>query len=163
MIHIYYGNGKGKTSAAIGAGIRACGHGKKVILIRFLKTENSGEVGVLRNIPNFQVLGRPDSIPFYFCADDKRKEICEIAENESWEQAKKADCDMLILDEFLDVVNIIGEDDALEFLKKCNAELIITGHCRNEKIFAIADYISEMKKERHPFDKGCKAREGIEF
>ena len=163
MIQIYFGEGKGKTSAAIGAGVRALGRGKKVVIARFLKDNNSGEVLALSRMDGCKIIERPKNVPFYFCASEEEKAVLKETEKKTWREAKKERCDMLILDELLDAADLIGESEIEEFLKSSDSEIVITGHKKIERIFALADYISEIKKEKHPFDGGCAAREGIEY
>lgn len=153
MIQIYYGNGKGKTSCAVGSGMRASGAGMKVAFVQFFKDNKSSELSVLP----FDIYNAPDSLPF-------NPDISYLKwVNGALEYIQKSDADVIILDEFLDLVpEFISVSDALEILN-LNSEIIITGHKRIEEIFDRADYITYMKKERHPFDSGIKARKGIEF
>ena len=94
MIHIYYGYGKGKTSSAIGAGMRAKGAGKSVFFTQFLKDNKSSELSVLP----FDIFEAPESVPFN--PDSSYKEWTDSALN----AAKNSPCDFIILDEFLDVI-----------------------------------------------------------
>ena len=73
LLHIYYGNGKGKTSAAIGLGIRACGQNFKVVMAQFLKSDKSGEVKSLKCVPDFNILDLPENLPFYFKMSEIQK------------------------------------------------------------------------------------------
>ncbi|MGN0521403.1 MAG: cob(I)yrinic acid a,c-diamide adenosyltransferase [Eubacterium sp.] len=155
MIQIYYGYGKGKTTAAIGAGMRAKGAKMSVSLVQFLKNNKSSELSV---VP-FDVFEAPEGLSFN---PDK--------EYQPWvdgavEYILNCSSDMLILDEFLDVIGaFISVDKAQEILKNtCAKEIIITGHKKVEEIFALADYITLMQKEKHPYDKGINARKGIEY
>ncbi len=153
MIQIYYGNGKGKTSCAVGSGMRAKGAGMKVVFVQFFKTNKSSELSVLP----FEIYAAPDSLPFN--PDMSYSKWV----NGAVDYIKNADADMIILDEFLDLIpEFISVSDALEIMK-LDAEIIITGHKKNDEVFDRADYITYMKKERHPFDLGIKARRGIEF
>ena len=167
MIHIYYGNGKGKTSAAIGLGIRACGQDLKVVIAQFLKSDNSGEIKVIKNISNFCTLESPQKLPFYFQMNDSQKLEYNDFALTLFNNAKDFDGDVYILDELLDAVqlNIIPLDYVVTFLKENSSkkEIVITGHSVIEEIFSCADYISEIKKIKHPYDKGYIARRGIEY
>lgn len=160
MIHIYYGDGKGKTSAALGLALRACGAGKTVAFYSFLKDNSSAErlakcdIGFYRN---------PDKLPFLFNMTQQEK--CKYAE---WakcavDSAFSNDANVIVLDEFLDVLPLLGESfvDNLSFCPK--KEYVITGHSKCEPLWDKADYITFMSKERHPYDKGMIARRGIEF
>ena len=153
MIHIYYGYGKGKTTAALGLGMRAYGAGKSVNLVQFLKDNKSSE---LSSVP-FDVFKAPDSIPFN--PDETYLKWVDGAV----EYIKNCKSDVIILDEFLDVVpNFISVENALSLIDK-DCEIVITGHKEIEALFEKADYITHMDKIKHPYDKGVKARKGIEF
>ncbi len=153
MIHIYYGFGKGKTTAALGLGLRAKGAGKSVTLVQFFKSNKSSEL----NVAPFEVFEAPESIPFnpgkeYQAWVDKAVSFIE-----------KCESDVIILDEFIDVVpDFVTLEKALELLEK-ECEIVITGHKEIPELFEKADYITHMDKVKHPYDRGVKARKGIEF
>ncbi len=153
MIHIYHGYGKGKTSSAIGAGMRAKGAGMSVLLVQFLKDNKSSELSVLP----FDIFEAPESLPF-----NPDKSYSKWV-NSALEYVNNSSADMIILDELLDIIpEFISEDEALKLLgKKC--ELIITGHKKIPRLFEKADYLTGFEKEKHPYDKGVKARKGIEY
>lgn len=154
MIQIYYGDGKGKTTASLGAGMRAYGAGQRVLLVQFFKDNKSSELSALP----FDIFKAPDSLPFN--PDESYLEWV----NDAISYVKNSDCDMIILDEFLDLIpKFLSADDAISLLSDDKKEYVITGHKRVEELFEIADYISLVKKEKHPFDNGTKARKGIEF
>ncbi|MDD4700304.1 MAG: cob(I)yrinic acid a,c-diamide adenosyltransferase [Oscillospiraceae bacterium] len=167
MIHIYYGDGKGKTSAAIGLGIRACGQNLKVIMAQFLKSDKSGEINTLKCVPNFKVLDSPENLPFFYKMSDVQKDkyidFCLSLFND----AINFDSDVIIFDELLDAakLDIIPLEFIVTFLKEksLEKEIVITGHYVIDEIFSFADYITEVRKIKHPYDKGCAARRGIEF
>lgn len=155
MIEVYYGFGKGKTTASIGLGMRAVGAGLTVTLVQFLKDSKSSELAVLP----FDVFKAPDSLPFNPGKD------YQPWVNSALEYIKSCKSDVIILDEFLDVIgSFITADNAAAMIKGLNAkEVIITGHREISEIFEISDYITHMKKIKHPFDKGVKSRKGIEY
>lgn len=155
MIQVYYGFGKGKTTAAIGAGMRAKGAGMHVSMVQFLKDCNSCELSVLP----FSVFKAPDSIPFN---PDKRYQVWV---DKALDYILSCESELIILDEFLDVIgSFIEEEKAVSVLNALSGrEIIITGHRKNDAVFEHADYITQMKKERHPYDQGAAARKGIEF
>lgn len=153
MIHIYYGYGKGKTTAALGLGMRAKGAGKSVSLVQYLKSNKSSEL----NSVLFDVFSAPESISFN--PDESYKKWVEGAA----EYIRNCESDIIILDEFLDVIpDFISAESASELISK-DAEIVITGHKEIKELFDKADYITHMEKIRHPYDKGVKARKGIEF
>lgn len=154
MIHVYYGYGKGKTSSAIGAGMRAKGAGKSVFFVQFLKDNKSSELSVLP----FDVFSAPESVPFN--PGPEYKEWVDKALS----AVKDCKSDFIILDEFLDVIpNFVSIDDALSLIKKADCEIIITGHKEVKELFEKADYLTFFDKIKHPYDKGVKARKGIEY
>lgn len=160
MIEIYYGDGKGKTTAALGACIRALGAGKTALFVSFLKDNSSSERNTKSGIVFYE---NPDKVKFLFNMNEEEK-----AQYAGWVQAAldfalRADYDVIVLDELLDAAALLnsGELAALPFEEK--REYIITGHCKIDALFERADYITMMKKERHPFDRGQQARKGIEF
>lgn len=153
MIHYYYGYGKGKTSSAIGAGMRAKGAGMSVSFVQFLKDNKSSELSVLP----FDIFEAPDSLPFNPDASYKTWINSAI----EWVKASKSD--VIILDEFADIIpRFISLDDAKELLS-LDKEIIITGHAMISELVDIADYVTNFQKEKHPYDKGAKARLGIEY
>ena len=105
----------------------------------------------------FDIFEAPDSLPFN--PGDEYKEWVDKAVK----YIESNDSDMIILDEFLDLIpKFLSADDALNLLRK-NKEYILTGHTRIEPLFDKADYITNFQKEKHPYDKGVKARKGIEY
>ncbi len=169
MIHIYTGNGKGKTTSAIGLAIRALGHSKKVCLIQFMKKNFVyGEIQFLKNIPNIDIyqFGTVELVDINNPAD-----IDFVEAQNGLEKAKQvlsdANYDLVILDE-LNVVlyfRLLKIEQVIDIIKNANKglELVITGRYANEKLLALADLITEMKEVRHYYKKGIKARKGIEF
>lgn len=160
MIHIYYGDGKGKTTAALGLSLRACGAGKKVLFISFLKDNSSSERIALSKITFYN---NPDKIPFLFnMTEGEKLNYAKWCIN-ALENAALSHCNVIVLDEFLDVLNILDSEIIKTFIFDDKKEYIITGHSKNDLLFDRADYITEMIKEKHPYDKGVSARKGIEY
>lgn len=154
MIQIYYGFGKGKTSSAIGAGMRAKGAGYDVLFVQFLKDNKSSELNVLP----FDIYEAPESLPFN---PDKSYEEWV---NNALGYIKSSNAQMIILDEFIDVVDkFVSTEDAVDLIKNIKGEVIITGHREVKELFDIADYITFFEKIKHPYDKGVNARLGIEY
>lgn len=155
MIQIYYGFGKGKTTAAIGQGMRAKGAGKSVTFVQFLKDNKSSELSVLP----FDIFNAPDSLPF-----NPGKEYQAWVDS-AIDYIENSESDIIILDEFLDVVDsFLSVEKALDILNAlADREVVITGHKEIKELFEKADYITFMDKIKHPFDLGVKARKGIEY
>lgn len=171
MIHIYCGDGKGKTTAAIGLAARAAGCGMKVLFARFLKNEDSGELKVLDSVPEIEVLHLVRSYGFFNTLTEEEKEEVRQMYGELWERIKKrvsgGEFRVLVIDEFMAAYRygLIDRDEALEFLagKPEALEIALTGRDPAPELTALADYVSEIRKVKHPFDQGILARRGIEY
>ena len=167
MIHVYYGNGKGKTTAALGLAIRAAGHGRSVVIVQFLKNAPTGEEESLSKFPNIKIL-RGKSGGFTMT----EKEKAETAEIHNSNLKCACDivfggkCELLILDEGMDALRkgLLDEKMLRNLIFSCpGIEFIITGHQPVAWLIDAADYVTEMVKIKHPFDKGIAARPGIEY
>lgn len=171
LVHIYCGNGKGKTSAAVGLAVRAAGRGMKILVVRFLKTENSGEVEVLRSIPGITVTPCDRTFGFVFCMTQERKKEAALYYQNRFDMAVQeasfGQYDLLILDEILASCNygMVNEQSVRQFLQNRpeKLEVVLTGRDPSEKLLELADYVSEICMRKHPYEKGIQARKGIEF
>lgn len=169
LIHLYCGDGKGKTTAAVGLAVRAAGCGMQVLFARFLKNEHSGEIRILEGIPEIEVLHPEKSFGFFYTLSEEEKQEAKAVYGRLWEEiVRKAGegCDMLVLDEFAAAyeLNLLPRGAALRFLEeRGETEVVLTGRNPAPEIAALADYVSEIRKEKHPFDRGIPARRGIEF
>ena len=165
LTQIYYGDGKGKTTAALGQAIRCSGRDMKVLFIPFLKICDSGEYFANLNI---DIEFTSYEFGFWNSLNDSEKKLArEGAENKLSELYDKKNLyDMIILDELLDAVKLgcLKKENVLLFLKNKPEKLniVITGHCYDEEIFNFADCITEMKKIKHHYDFGVEAQIGIE-
>ncbi len=172
LIHIYTGEGKGKTTAALGLGIRACGSGMKVLLVQFLKNMHSSELEIIKKLePDFKVI-RGFSCPKFtweMNGEELGRSSREAAE--LLEQVKgivhKGEFDLVILDEIIGVVSMkfLPVEAVLDFVrnKPEKAELVLTGRDAHEELIKAADYVSEIRAVKHPFEKGIISRKGIEY
>lgn len=95
-------------------------------------------------------------------SEEEKKEYCDFLFS-TVENAFNSDADIIVLDEFLDVISLLGEKYVEEISFSPDKEYVITGHIKNDFLFDKADYITEMRKEKHPFDSGVAARRGIEY
>ena len=169
MVHIYCGDGKGKTTCAMGLAVRAAGHGRKVVVAQFLKGSNSGERAVLESLPTVNCLPVPETIKFIFAMDELEKAEARAQMTAAFAQAVEAgrDSDLLVLDELCGAITtgMVPLEDVLAFLdnRPEGLEVVITGRDPASELQERADYITEMRKVKHPFDKGVNAREGIEW
>lgn len=170
LVHIYHGDGKGKTTCGMGLCVRAAGAGKKVLIYQFLKDGSSSEFNVLRHIPQITLMAPRKEIKFTFLMTDAEKAECKNYYTEKFAEicnlVSDGDYDVLYLDEALHVLNngMLDESLVLEFLKNKpqKLEVIMNGYYPSEALQEAADYISQIKKEKHPFDLGVPARKGIE-
>lgn len=171
LIHIYCGDGKGKTTAAMGLGMRAAGRDKKVLLTQFLKDNETGELNSIEKLGvNFEVFkGIPVKKFFKFMSPEEQMVTKKEHEERFDEVTKKAideNYDLLILDEIIASTNLelIPLDKVIKFLenKPNGLEVVLTGRNPNEKLIGIADYVSEIKAVKHPYEKGINSRIGIE-
>ncbi len=167
MIHIYCGDGKGKTTASIGLIVRALGRGKKVVLAQFLKSWETGEVLCLQNMENITVLRAKNCNKFSFQMNDEEKQSLKKQHTKLLEEAKSLPCDLLVLDEAMGSYNgDLLDQEALRSLVESwdtDKELVMTGRDPDAFFIEKADYVSEIQCCKHPYTKGCKAREGVEF
>ncbi len=168
MIQVYIGDGKGKTTAALGLGLRANGAGKKVLLVQFLKDGQSSEIKTIRKLKNFDVkiFGKKG----FLDKNKLDKKDFDLA-NQGFNFVQKAIqnklYNLIILDE-INVVNSFGlikTKDILDLIKKTPSaiELVLTGRNASKKIIQSADLVTEMKQIKHYFEKGVKARKWIEY
>lgn len=170
LIHIYCGDGKGKTTAAVGLAVRCAGRGNKVLLVQFLKSRDSGELYSLAKLPDIEVMRGKESKKFTFQMNEEEKHALLIEHNKMFEQVlakiKNGGYSLLILDEVIGALNakVFEMPKLIEFLrhKPENLEVVLTGRNPAPELVEIADYVSEMRKVKHPMDKGILAREGIE-
>ena len=176
LVQIYFGDGKGKTTAALGTALRACGQGLKVHLVQFMKAgtgnpetkelDISGEINALSKFENFSF--KRFGSGKWVTQDNIEKHRQEAEAALDYLEEIMKDYDLIIADEILYAVkfDLLKEEDIIKLikLKPKNTELILTGsHKSFLKIFALADLITEVKKIKHPFDRGIKARKGIDF
>ena len=171
MKHIYYGDGKGTTTAAIGLAVRAAGSKMKVLFVQFLKTEFSGERHILSHTENVTLTFCPLELKFTFDMDDKEKaqaaKIFKGIFDNAVTTALTEKYDMVVLDEVFEAINahMLSESEVYEFITNApsSMEIVMTGHNPPQKFMDCADYITEFKKIKHPYDRGITGRIGIEF
>ncbi len=170
-LHLYTGDGKGKTTAAVGLAIRCAGIGEDVIFAQFLKTGESGELNLLRRVPHVEVIlpGKKFGFSWTMSPEDKKE-----AERTYYDylakilkRAQYGDYRMLILDEILDAIRLKLVDEVLfmQFLDEMpdEIEVVLTGRGPSQAMIDRAAYVTEMHKVKHPFDDGVKSRRGIEY
>ena len=172
LIHIYTGDGKGKTTAAIGLGIRAYGAGMNILMVQFLKGMHSSEIDTLELLKeHFEIRRSAELKKFVRDMTEKEKEACRIdmialfrGATEDIIGEKK---DFVILDEIMGAIStgMIAVADVLYLLeqKPDSVEIVLTGRNAPMELIERADYVMDIKSIKHPYDKGVTARKGIEF
>ena len=167
MLHLYCGNGKGKTTAAMGLALRAAGRGKRVVIAQFLKGADSGERFALAQLPQVTLLPVPNTVKFSFHMTKEERRAEAQRYQDLLEQIQRAaqDCFLLVLDEACAAVNtgLLPLEDLLSCLVSLECEVVLTGRDPAPQLVERADYITSMEAVRHPFEQGISAREGIEF
>ena len=167
LVHVYTGNGKGKTTAAFGLAVRMLGSGGRVIILQFMKApdvygeqkkiKECGAVIESFGLPKF-VHGKPepDDIEAARKALERAREVVSSGE---W--------DLVILDEICVALGfkMLGVEEVKGLIenKAKNTELVLTGRYCPEELFELADYVTEMKEIKHPYQRGTLARQGVEF
>lgn len=170
LVHYYYGNGKGKTTAAMGLAIRALGSGLRVLVVQFLKNGTSGEIGMLRQM-GANILAVEGLTGFTFSMTPEEKAACAAEQNLNLETAAAAaaegNCDLLILDEIGSALSLemVSRERLFALLanRAPTVEVVMTGHKLDPELHDAADYVTRMEKQKHPYDRGIMARKGIEF
>lgn len=167
-VHIYCGDGKGKTTCVMGLCVRAAGAGKKVLLHQFLKDNTSSERTIIDKLPGVTVMPGAKMDKFTFQMNEE--ELQALRESNDANLARLCDMakdyDMLILDESVYAMDmgLLSEDKLIEWLEKKpeHLEVVMSGRNPSDRLKEHADYISEIKKIKHPFDQGLSSRIGIE-
>jgi len=169
LIHIYCGDGKGKTTAAMGLALRAAGSGRRVLLLQFLKDGKSSELAPLARVPGIEIVPQTRSFGFSWTLTDKEREEARAYYTGLLEDAfrRAGDFDLLVLDEAMGACStgMVDESRLLALLKRRPAELetVLTGRDPSQALLDAADYVTEMRKIKHPYEQGVPARRGIEF
>ena len=171
LLHLYMGDGKGKTTAAMGLALRALGQGQRVLVAQFLKDGRSGELNALRSLPGAHVAAVEPIGKFVFRMTPEEK--AEARERQCAEARRLAELvaeeqpDLVVLDELALAMHMgmVSEADGWALIEAglTAGEVAVTGRSAPEKLIDRADYVSEVVKRRHPYDKGVQARKGIEY
>ena len=174
LIHLYMGEGKGKTTAAVGLAVRAAGAGKRVLFLQFMKGRDTGELHALDKLSGIEILRSEKDFGFYFQMTEEQKKELTLIHNGLLERALErtmaGEADVIVLDEVTYPLNWKLLDEALlkRLLSRTDdkphfPEIICTGRDPQEWLLEQADYVTRMECVRHPFDRGIGAREGIEY
>ncbi len=171
LIMVNTGNGKGKTTAALGLALRAAGHGMKVLMLQFIKGSwHTGELDAAKRLePHFKIV----QLGLGFVRTRKGEHSQEVLANagKSWEYAKREirsdGYDTVILDEMNNMIDygLVDVDDVVSVLKERPKRLtvVLTGRNAHDKILEVADLVTEMREIKHPYKKGIQAQRGIEY
>lgn len=171
-VQVYTGNGKGKTTAAVGLAVRAAGNEYNVFMVQFLKGSKTGEIESAKKMaPFFTIFRFEKKRGFFWTLNDEEKvELKEEVQKGyefCMEALKEGKCDILIMDEVIGALKnqLISEGQLLELIdsKPSNIELILTGRDVPKAIIDKANLVTEMKDIKHYFNEGVPSREGIEF
>ena len=168
MIHLYCGDGKGKTTAAVGLAVRAAGSGMRVLFVQFFKSGKSSEVMALEKLG---IVTAHPGVHYgrYKSLDEERKAEVRDSYGELLNDviAHAAEYDLIVLDEAVSTYGyaMINREQLMEFLRQegSRREIVLTGRDPLPELTDAADYVTEMKKVKHPFDGGIAARQGIEY
>lgn len=184
LVHVYTGDGKGKTTASLGLALRSIGRGFRVYMIQFLKSGATGEiigskflkefiieqygVDALKEKTKQKTLEEftENKTKFIFEPDIEEKESCEKALLHAKEVIKAQQYEVVILDEINCALDkaLIKKEDVIEIIKNHgNTELVLTGRDAPKEIIELADYVSVIQRLKHPWQRGIKARKGIEY
>ncbi len=169
LVQIFTGDGKGKTTAALGNVVRAVGHGLKVYIVFFMKGNYPyGERNVLSKLPNVTIASFGDE-KFVDPARIKEEQIAQagLALQNARQAMLSNSYDIIVLDEVnvAAAFRLIPVEEVLCLIqdKPQNVELILTGRKADPRLVAAADLVTEMVKIKHPFDRGINARRGFEY
>ena len=167
---IFTGDGKGKTTAALGMALRASGHGQKVLILQFIKANQySGELAALKRLPGVELIQM--GLGFLVPRDDprfiKHREAAERALDKAQESLQSGAYDLIILDEINTAVKkrLLPEEKVVEALRQRNGNgvLVLTGRGAGPGLLALADTVTEMGEIKHGLQTGWKAQKGVEF
>ncbi|MFA6215823.1 MAG: cob(I)yrinic acid a,c-diamide adenosyltransferase [Patescibacteria group bacterium] len=165
-IHIYTGDGKGKTTAALGLALRAIGAGYQVYLVQFLKAQQYSELDSLKRLPEVTIKRFGQKTYIYQKGTAQDKILAKRALNWAKKIFKSGKFDLVILDEiFLALFfKLISVKEIVQLMKSkpAGVELVLTGRRAPKELIKLADYVTEMKEIKHPYQAGLLARKGIE-
>ena len=165
MLHIYTGEGKGKTTAAMGLALRALGHGRKVVILQFLKSGTSGELMPLTKLGATVISGK-SGCKFVSAMSPEEKRETRNMNDGNMRNVLGMTFDLLVLDEVCAALkyNLVDPELIRQVISlKSEREIVLTGRDPAQFLLDAADYITDMVCVRHPYERGITAREGVEY
>lgn len=171
FIHIYTGDGKGKTTAALGLTFRAAGRKRKILFVQFLKGIETGELIGMTENPNIEHLNVAETTRFFNTLTLEEQNEMKNRTGREWsdliEKIDAGDYDVIVLDEIMAAMHhdLIKECAVLEMMKTKpeKTEMILTGRNASSELIGMADLVTEMRKVKHYYDRGIVSRKGIEY
>lgn len=168
LVHIYTGDGKGKTTAAVGLSVRARGAGKRVLFVQFMKGMETSEISPMKKL-GIEVIKKETIKKFVFAMTEEEKNRYKEEHKWSFQYAKEhcRDFELIVLDEAISAISagMIDEKDMIFFIKNRpqTLEIVLTGRQPGKALMECADYLSEVIMIKHPYEQGIMARSGIEY
>ena len=165
MLHVYTGEGKGKTTAAMGLALRALGHGRKVVILQFLKSGTSGELMPLTKLGATVISGKP-GCKFVSAMSPEEKRETRNMNDGNMRNVLGMTFDLLVLDEACAALkyDLVDPDLIRQAIsQRSEREIVLTGRDPAQFLLDAADYITDMVCVRHPYERGISASEGIEY
>lgn len=166
LVHLYWGEGKGKTTAAVGLALRMLGSGGTVTVVQFLKDGQSSELEPLRRLGARVYSGQPGTKFFSQMTPEEREEV-RARHNDLLRQALESPCDLLVLDEACAAFRLgMVEENLLRravLERPAGREVVLTGRDPAPWMQEAADYSTEMYCHKHPYRQGIAARKGVEY
>jgi cob(I)alamin adenosyltransferase len=171
LVHIYTGDGKGKTTAAMGLAFRAAGQDKKVYILQFLKARKTGEKISAEKFDDISFERANKSPKFTFQMNEDEKKELLIETREVWGKligiTRDSKYDIIIIDEIMGAIisGMVEVKDVVDLIKNKDEtkEIILTGRDAPQELIELADYVTEMRMIKHPYTQNVSARKGIEF
>lgn len=172
QVYVYTGNGKGKTTAALGTAMRALGWGWKVRMIQFIKTgQRYGEYKTIKEFKDRMTLESIGEGYYKILNDTKPEEVHKKTAQIAWQKTKKeiekGEADLVVIDELNNAIEygFVKVDEVIKILRERpqHVNVVITGRGAHPKIIEIADLVTEMKEIKHPYQKGLTARKGLDY
>ena len=170
LVHLYVGDGKGKTTAAMGLAMRALGAGKKVLVVQFLKGRETSELTILKRL-GIEVIRTHEVKKFTNQMNEEELKIardnCTSCINSAKDALASGDYGLIVLDEVVDAVNtkLVDSNVLIDALsnRATTTEVVMTGRNPGDEIIDAADYLTIMTALKHPYRRGVASRKGIEY